>query len=496
MTATNGSPSPKPRPGRHHRHTKSSSSLPTFGPRNYHTVNQGYQIPVSTHLISFNGHHHHHHHNSSVARSGAVLTPPQTPKTRGFSPGTETSSKKKKKKTRGGQKDSVPTTKSVPLPSSTAGTNEFVKAQPANITEPVPSGQMTPPKLSNTPMKAYAGPLFHSSPNPSALPVPKFFSRSVPATPAGNGLRAMMESEDSEDNSTSSSAEQTEESHLQRLFRADKEEKERMKMKRQSSGSSSSTEGSLGTPFERSEFNGNGSGTMAYWVLSVFETARSAPRAPRPADGIFSIDVDKPTPPVPTRLFDHTHPSPPNRTSPVPSQVQTVFALSREDDLKHTANLLKSRLLSPSASPKHEEPSPPAPGSQESHLDARPPLTPARSNRVGPDQGFVGAPSYSPDRIPRASVNNLLDSMVRHAGPPQSPLTLRASPFHRDAPLNLGPHQRNSQPKKSALASKLETAGGPVTPSKSVAEMENDLRRVLNLGAYASNAALGGGVLI
>ncbi|RPB00108.1 hypothetical protein L873DRAFT_1827636 [Choiromyces venosus 120613-1] len=485
MTATNGSPSPKPRPGRHHRHTKSGSSLTATGPKTHHSANQGPQIPFNPHYIPFNN--HHHYNNSAAHSTGAGVTPPQTPKTQGFVANTETSGKKKKK-TRGRQKDIVLATKPVPVPFSTTGTNEFVKTQPANIAEPISSGQMTPPKLSNTPMKAYAGPLFHSSPNPSALPVPKFFSKSVPATPAGNGLQAMIESEDSEDNSTPSSAEQTEESHLQKLFRADKEEKERMKMKRQSSGSSSSTEGSVGTPFDRSELNGN----------SVFEMARSTPRAPRPVDGIFSMDMDKPTSPAPIRLFNHTHPSPFNRTSSAPSQIETVHTPSKEDDLKHTANLLKSYLLSPSPSPKREEHSSPAPAprAQKSYFKAGPPLTPTRNNQASPNQGFAGIPNYSPDSTPRTSLNGLFEHRVRQPGPPQYPLALRGSPFRRDAPLNYGPHQRNSQPKKSVLASKLETARAPVTPSKSVAEMENDLRRVLNLDTYVSNTALNGGVLI
>lgn len=210
-------------------------------------------------------------------------------------------------------------------------------------------------------------------------------------------------------------------------------------------------------------------------------------------DGIFSIDMDKPTSPAPTRLFHHTRPSPFNHTSPAPSQIHTGYTLSKEDDLKRTANLLKSQLLSPSASPRREAP---APRTQRPHLNAGPPLTPTRNNQASPDQRFVGVPSYSPDRTPQTSINDLLDSMARQAGPPQSPLALRGSPFRRDAPLNYGPHQGSSQPKKSVLASKLETARGPVTPSKSVAEMENDLRRVLNLDTYVSNAALGGGVLI
>jgi len=208
--------------------------------------------------------------------------------------------------------------------------------------------------------------------------------------------------------------------------------------------------------------------------------------------------MDKPTSPIPTRLFHHTRPSPFDHTSPAPSQIHRVYTLSKEDDLKRTANLLKSHLLSPSASPRREESSSPAPtpSTQRPHLNAGPPLTPTRNNQARPDQGFVGIPSYSPDRTPPTSINDLLGSAVRQAGPPQSPLALRGSPFRRDAHLNYGPHQRNSQPKKSALVSKLETAGDPVTPSKSVAEMENDLRRVLNLDTYVSSAALGGGVLI
>lgn len=48
---------------------------------------------------------------------------------------------------------------------------------------------------SATPAKAaYAGPTFHASPAPSSLPVPKFFSKSVPSV-AADGLQARMEEE-------------------------------------------------------------------------------------------------------------------------------------------------------------------------------------------------------------------------------------------------------------------------------------------------------------
>ncbi|KAF8416518.1 hypothetical protein EV426DRAFT_419991 [Tirmania nivea] len=74
----------------------------------------------------------------------------------------------------------------------------------------------------STPTKAYAGPNFHSSPNPSSLPVPSWFSKSVPATPStGTSLQAMLELSEE----TLSQSLEEPESHLQKLFRADKEEK-------------------------------------------------------------------------------------------------------------------------------------------------------------------------------------------------------------------------------------------------------------------------------
>lgn len=52
---------------------------------------------------------------------------------------------------------------------------------------PVPASlqQLPFPTLRGTPHKPYAGPTFHASPAASALPMPKFFSKSVP-TPASN----------------------------------------------------------------------------------------------------------------------------------------------------------------------------------------------------------------------------------------------------------------------------------------------------------------------
>lgn len=87
----------------------------------------------------------------------------------------------------------------------------------------------------STPAKsqaAYAGPTFHASPAPSELPMPKFFSKSVPGTTYQSSLQSRL---DSESDSTSSplsppavinaEAPGHEESPLDIFFKADREEK-------------------------------------------------------------------------------------------------------------------------------------------------------------------------------------------------------------------------------------------------------------------------------
>ena len=87
-----------------------------------------------------------------------------------------------------------------------------------------------------TPVKpAYAGPTFHASPAASALPMPKFLSKSVPDPNAGQGLEALVEKEeaacghetraiDPRHGNLSAKAVQ---SPLEIFFKADREEKAR-----------------------------------------------------------------------------------------------------------------------------------------------------------------------------------------------------------------------------------------------------------------------------
>ena len=104
------------------------------------------------------------------------------------------------------------------------------KARPVSL-----GGQM----LVGTPVKeqAYAGPTFQASPAPSSLPLPKFYSRSVPNAQIPASLQARMAGEKTPEKAGSSPETDTVEpavpsresqmSPLDMFFQADKAEKER-----------------------------------------------------------------------------------------------------------------------------------------------------------------------------------------------------------------------------------------------------------------------------
>lgn len=91
--------------------------------------------------------------------------------------------------------------------------------------------------LPKTPAKeqAYAGPTFQASPAPSSLPVPKFFSKSVPNVADQSSLAARLEGETTPEKDQPSPESdvidpvprETQQSPLDLFFRADKAEKDR-----------------------------------------------------------------------------------------------------------------------------------------------------------------------------------------------------------------------------------------------------------------------------
>lgn len=100
-------------------------------------------------------------------------------------------------------------------------------------TPPLSSAGMPSSNPITTPSAAaYAGPTFHASPAPSALPIPSFYSRSVPDSPGLKGLKQNRDVSISSNSELSASPlqarvseSQREESPLDIFFKADREER-------------------------------------------------------------------------------------------------------------------------------------------------------------------------------------------------------------------------------------------------------------------------------
>ena len=120
------------------------------------------------------------------------------------------------------------------------------------------SQSTTPNRTNETPVRAYAGPTFHASPAASSLPMPKFFSRSVPNVDKTSSLKTMMEQEapDTTSGSEGSPSQENsqpahnhrrrEESPLDIFFRADREAKEKIRPTRASGTESPDDQARLG----------------------------------------------------------------------------------------------------------------------------------------------------------------------------------------------------------------------------------------------------------
>lgn len=114
---------------------------------------------------------------------------------------------------------------------------------PRKERSPRPASQnisLTPNRTNATPAQAYAGPTFHASPAPSALPIPKFFSKSLPPVENDGDFKTTLQEHSSEESSTKSDdsptmskllhvgrAQTREASPLDMFFNADREEKAR-----------------------------------------------------------------------------------------------------------------------------------------------------------------------------------------------------------------------------------------------------------------------------
>ncbi|PNS17589.1 hypothetical protein CAC42_8132 [Sphaceloma murrayae] len=329
-------------------------------------------------------------------------------------------------------------------------------------------------KLAVTPSKAsYAGAAFNASPAPSSLPVPKFFSKSVPPATANSGLQARVEREgdksDSNDcHSGSSLSPSVARSHmkspLDMFFNADRQEKAR-------TGSAGATQ------------TGN-----------AFSQCRSeTPSKPR---DMFMLELDGTSSPAGSNAATPplTRPTPSTeRARTAPNNVPTLQNSEDTRRAQQTQSLKSFLNLTAAESPSNS----PFLSTPQNQHTATPSQTPQQdpnllygNRNLSPLFHAARSPGAQPSpphhsfnaASPQPSVSNYGNMYGNHFGSPSRP-------------VHGSPHQQNHhmyQPQfQAGLGGQQQHSsngtpyGHPATnagPSEDVRAMEEKMRRMLKMG--------------
>ena len=413
--------------------------------------------------------------------------------------------------------------------------NNRQKAQQRPSQSGTPSQTVRPQTLnagyvSETPSKAYAGPTFHASPAASSLPMPKFFSKSVPNVDKTTSLKNMMEPDAPEVVSTDEESPSSghaklegdrqarEESPLDIFFQADRQAKGR--------ANANST----------SHLNGNFRG------LSPFDSLRPDASPPRltprhhsrhPTDsssgGVFNLEMGSPPAQEHAPLSSKT-PQPAYNRSVSASSAEKTDDQIREERRQESTLALKRMLLVPGA---HR--------SEVANPDVRPeignlgsPSPKDRQSRKSPTRNPSGNASPAPALVSestrmqreaalRALAQKKIPTSNTYMSQNARTPTIRkemASPSPSNdfdtertpKPANLGdsPPSAHTRSQTKNRQTPLEGNGFPihglrnltinsnpqhkVTPSghsPTTVAIENDLRRILKMDLLGSDGASG-----
>jgi Proline-rich nuclear receptor coactivator motif len=271
-------------PSRGHRHSRSAAMPPASAPS---------QNPHNPHHLNQQAHTRNSQPETKSNQAGLASqspTPPRTPR-RDYQPASQNSNTN--------------------APDSGSKQKSRNKVRPKNVnTSPavMKNGHNTPPltgaqsagipssaKPINTPSTAaYAGPTFHASPAPSALPIPSFYSKSVPDSPGVKGLKSVKEAPEKKENPSpnnlftpppANNLFQREESPLDFFFRADREEKARAR-----SASSTQAAGVATGPFQPPMGSPRSSQTPP--ALPTHSRPRQGHTSKMSANGMFAMELD------------------------------------------------------------------------------------------------------------------------------------------------------------------------------------------------------------
>ena len=403
---------------------------------------------------------------------------------------------------------------------------------PRNTRSPRPelrATSMTPVKNSTTPSQAYAGPTFHASPAPSALPIPKFFSKSVPVTEKGASLSTMMQDDSSEGVSNKSDDSPTmmnslrvsqppirEASPLDFFFNADREEK----AKRSSTITNS--------------VSNHGFDQIASVPKIVSPIPEHMRHHSRNATGgstneIFLLEMDVSEIPSSIGAIRPVNPSPEvSRSKSSPSIIRTTPAQSEEQAKAKTEALKRFLLLSQPQSPSSEAANPsvalnyssspsPSPLSHPNHnLRSTSATSTPRGSASSPGYMYrTQSPDSNPSYLKQSPAGKVKGSLQVRPLSSQLRQEINADLFTESQELHSTPtpsrsynvynqttaqnshnvqHNSHFSPytpavKKFQPEDALKAATGK--NSTSVDMMENELRKILKIDSLGSGGATG-----
>ena len=391
---------------------------------------------------------------------------------------------------------------------------------------------MTPARASATPIQAYAGPTFHASPAPSALPIPKFFTKSLSPAEKSPSPKAVTQDHSSETSSMKSGDSPTitpslrvgedrtrDASPLDIFFKADREEK----AKRQ-----------LGTPLtsENGRTNSNQTSNTAFYAPISSGSVpgpwkhHSRNAMESPLSNVLPSEMDATERPKPTHVTTTGQHPDAYRSKTSPSIMTTRTETDEQRKAKSLA--LKKLLMSPkpqlppsgfttgniaSGSPAPHSPSPsPRPSQPIRHLAGLSTSTHSNSlpnNFPRSTQQRTSSPpinQFTPILATRPSQRRTSssylcqelssDSLNLGNGSPSTPTPYRSRNVHNPAiPFNnLSTQSNHNIPSPANGCSPFEARANiqsdPVRNNGNL-EIEDALRRVLKLDILGSEGATG-----
>ena len=424
-------------------------------------------------------------------------------------------------KKKGGNKSQSVRQKAQPKPTQGGTPSPFVH-----------SATLNPGHVSETPSKAYAGPTFHASPAASSLPMPKFFSKSVPNVDKTTSLKNMLEAENpsepvSTDEESPSIAhaklegdrQVREESPLDIFFKADRQAKTKA-----NTNLNGNVNGVARTKGHLESLRPDASpsrGSLRHHSRHATDSSMG---------GIFNLEMGSPPPQNPTP-FSSKNPQGPYGRSVSASFAEKTDEQKKEEKRQESALALKRMLMvpgthrselpnsslgpdtanlgspspkgresrgSPTRNPPRDSSASPAPPSDSTKMQRQAALRALAEKQIPTSSSYVSqnlrTPAIRKEIVPPSSRENDLDSerTPRPARLGESPPSAhtRSQTKNRQIAVESGKIPIQGL-QNLTINSNQQHKVGPSGPSPTTIAIENDLRRILKMDLLGSDGAPG-----